>query len=417
MLNKKNRSASSIPVFVSRCLLLCGLACANTALAVAPLIDLDQNDDSGVSGADYGTVFIPGSGGVDVADTDTVISDADSSTLGSATITITNPTANDDLFVNGSLPAGITIDAASTSINLILTGSASLADYQTAIETVAFNNTAGTPASTTRVLTVTVEDDLAETGSATSIIAVAAASQDVFPEGFESGLPSEWEIDNGVWQVGTPAAGPGSCYSGTQCAGTVLDGNYPNHTDSNLISPTTVLPTVGAGEELHLRFWQWFSYYPGGGDNGQVWIDVWDAVTETWGGWTQLGSNIRETSGGWSQLAVELTAYAGETVRFQFGHIDNNDGLNRSGWYIDDITLVSGVPVFGGDFEGGWGDWWADNGVWQVGTPTSGPGSCYSGSQCAGTVLDGNYPNHTDSNLISPTTVLPTVGAGEELHL
>ncbi len=80
---------------------------------------------------------------------------------------------------------------------------------------------------------------------------------------FETGW-GDWYADRGVWQVGAPTAGPGGCYAGTQCAGTVLDGNYPSYTDSRLISPTITLENVSGAEEIHLRFWQWFAYYPYG---------------------------------------------------------------------------------------------------------------------------------------------------------
>jgi len=51
----------------------------------------------------------------------------------------------------------------------------------------------------------------------------------------------------------------------------------------------------------------------------------------------------------------------------------------------------------------GWGGWGADNGVWEIGTPTKGPSASHWGSQCAGTVLSGNYSSDTDSRLISPS--------------
>ncbi|KPK27686.1 MAG: hypothetical protein AMJ61_04830, partial [Desulfobacterales bacterium SG8_35_2] len=72
-------------------------------------------------------------------------------------------------------------------------------------------------------------------------------------------------------------------------------------------------------------------------------------------------------------------------------------------------TPAYALDVFVDDFEGGQGDWFADNGVWQIGTPTAGPASCFEGSQCMGTILDGNYPPDTDSPLISPVIDLPTL--------
>ena len=48
----------------------------------------------------------------------------------------------------------------------------------------------------------------------------------VYQYNFESGWDG-WGADYGVWEVGTPAAGPDSCHGGSKCAGTVLGGNYP----------------------------------------------------------------------------------------------------------------------------------------------------------------------------------------------
>ena len=33
-------------------------------------------------------------------------------------------------------------------------------------------------------------------------------------------------------------------------------------------------------------------------------------------------------------------------------------------------------PIYSYDFESGLGNWWMDNGVWEVGTPTAGPVGC-----------------------------------------
>ena len=74
------------------------------------------------------------------------------------------------------------------------------------------------------------------------------------------------------------------------------------------------------------------------------------------------------------------------------------------------------VTVFSDAFESGLGTWYAENGVWEVGTPTVEPVGCYEGTSCAGTVLDGDAP-YTSSRLISPRVTLPTLEPGEELQL
>jgi VWFA-related protein len=232
-----------------------------------------------------------------------------------------------------------------------------------------------------------------------------------FTGDFETGW-GDWSAENGVWQVGTPTAGPGACHEGSQCAGTVLVDDYPAETDSRLISATMGLPAVTGSEELHLRFWNWFSY--GLADGGQVQVAAWNG--SNWESWVDVGITVLGVSGGWFIKDVDLTAYAGQTIRLAFNHIAA-PCCESSGWYIDDIRIVVKTPQFSGDFEAGWGDWSAENGVWQIGTPTAGPEACHEGSQCAGTMLDGNYPESTDSRLISATTVLPAVTGSEELHL
>src|SRR5262249_3444127 len=101
--------------------------------------DLDANDSSGATGNNY-AAFFTNSGAVPIADTDASIIDSGSATLASATITITNPDANDALTVNGALPAGISAAGEGTA-QIVLSGSATLADYQTALSQIEFNTT------------------------------------------------------------------------------------------------------------------------------------------------------------------------------------------------------------------------------------------------------------------------------------
>jgi hypothetical protein len=235
----------------------------------------------------------------------------------------------------------------------------------------------------------------------------------IFNEDFESGW-GDWWADNGVWEVGTPTAGPDSCHGGSQCAGTVLDGNYPQSTDSRMITPSIKLSNVSGDEELHLRFWQWFSYTSD--DAGYVQISVYDEELEEWSDWVTISNSIINSSPSWSLMNVELTDYAGKKVRIAFYHTADFP-YESTGWYIDDVQITKKLPEFTGDFEFGWGDWNADRGLWEVGTPTAGPENCHSGANCAGTVLDGNYPTSTDSRMITPSIKLPDVEGDEELHL
>ena len=173
-----------------------------------------------------------------------------------------------------------------------------------------------------------------------------------------------------------------------------------------------LLPSIAVGEEIHLRFWQWFSYSTY--DAGYVQISVWNPGTSTWSAWSNISEGVNNSSSIWSLADVDLTRYAGNAVRLAFYHAaDRNvygDSSESTGWYIDDIEINLTLPKFSGDFECGWISWGVSNGVWQIGSPTAGAPYAYSGSYCAGTVLNGNYPAYTSSRLISSTFTVPEDG-------
>jgi hypothetical protein len=245
-------------------------------------------------------------------------------------------------------------------------------------------------------------------------VEIAQSHRPALTGDFESGW-GEWGAENGIWEVGIPTAGPTGAHSGSQCAGTILGGNYPGATRSRLISPWINLPAVSGGEEIHLRFWDWFSYADG--DQGYVQVSVYSSGT--WGAWENLGLPITSSSPAWSLCDRDLTSYAGQRIRIAFYHTaDSRLWFDEStGWYIDDVEVAEFIPALTGDFESGWGEWGAENGIWEVGIPTAGPPVAHSGLQCAGTILGGNYPGATRSRLISPSINLPVVSGGEEIHL
>ncbi|MEQ6340597.1 MAG: choice-of-anchor J domain-containing protein [Gammaproteobacteria bacterium] len=236
-------------------------------------------------------------------------------------------------------------------------------------------------------------------------------------------LDVDWSTDNGVWEIGDPDdTAPTQCHSGARCAGTVLNGNYPEDTQSRLISRSLQLPALESGEELQLRFWHWFSF--DNTDAGYVQISV-ETSPGVWGAWTSLTSYTL-SSGVWTRASVDLSAYAGNKVRLGFWLRQSRDGFGNGGvgpgWYVDDVAVEIAKPLpkalpYADGFESGLGDWSADNGMWEVGAPTAGPAACHSGTQCAGTVLNGNYPEDTQGRLVSPSLRLPALGADEELRL
>ena len=199
-------------------------------------------------------------------------------------------------------------------------------------------------------------------------------------EGFESGLDG-WTTDNSaVWQVGKPTKSGGAptdaqgaqAHSGTNCAVTVLTGNYPVGANSRFISPAITVPA--ANQYPRLRFWQYYSFFSGdcGADYGVVEVRVGT------GAWKAVSPQYVNNAGSWSEPSIDLMAYAGQTIQVAF-HIVyvNCDNATAAGWYVDDVALVTGQPVFNNPegFESGVGDWYADDGVWQAGKPSKSGGA------------------------------------------
>ncbi|MEW8057838.1 MAG: retention module-containing protein, partial [Candidatus Thiodiazotropha endolucinida] len=129
-----------------------------------PVIDLDSNDSTD-NGYDYLTTFTEGDAAISIADFDAAVSDVDDETLQSATVTLTNPQSG-DVLAFGNMPAGLS--AVVDGHTITISGEASLADYQSAIQAITFENTSQNPSAETRLIQVTVND-----GELNSDIAVA----------------------------------------------------------------------------------------------------------------------------------------------------------------------------------------------------------------------------------------------------
>jgi Ca2+-binding RTX toxin-like protein len=107
-----------------------------------------------------------------------VITD-DGTAIASARIVITNASAGDALSIAGTLPGGIASSADNTvpgQLILNLTGSTSLANYQTAIAQVRFSNTSDNPSTVARTINVTVNDGLLNSAVATATVNVVATN-------------------------------------------------------------------------------------------------------------------------------------------------------------------------------------------------------------------------------------------------
>jgi T1SS-143 domain-containing protein len=160
---------------------------ANTRIRFLGDSGLESSDESwfdnvqisyGATATNYAATFTEGAGAISIASLASSVTDTDSANMQSATIVLTNAKANDVMAV-GSLPGGITSNINTSvpgQITVTLTGPASKAAFEQAIEAVTFNNTSSTPDTTPRNITVTVNDGVANSNTATSTITVVDAN-------------------------------------------------------------------------------------------------------------------------------------------------------------------------------------------------------------------------------------------------
>ena len=139
-----------------------------------PTLDLDGDNSSGVTGNDYESSYLLSTPEA-VGDTDVVIADNDNTNMSFASIILTNRLdgTSETLSVNGSLPTGITASTYNSSNGTItLSGSASIANYQTAIRQIVYDNTLSAPDETDRRIEVLVSDGLDSTNVAVATIKI-----------------------------------------------------------------------------------------------------------------------------------------------------------------------------------------------------------------------------------------------------
>ncbi len=120
----------------------------------------------------FTTSYVTNAAPVSIASANVGIVDADSADIASATITLTNNQPRDLLsIIGGSLPAGITASSYNSATGVLtLTGVASKANYEIAIEQIGFSSTSNV--ATTRVVSVVVNDGSSDSTAVTSTIAI-----------------------------------------------------------------------------------------------------------------------------------------------------------------------------------------------------------------------------------------------------
>jgi gliding motility-associated-like protein len=143
---------------------------ATIAVNNCPTVSLDPDLSSGTAnGRDFLNYFAAGSStGAKITDSDAIASDPDGDNIVSATITLTNNQNGTAEYLQqiGVLPGGLTISGQNTN-TIIISGSATPATYIAALQQISYMNTNATPNTTTRTITISLNDGK-ETGPAST---------------------------------------------------------------------------------------------------------------------------------------------------------------------------------------------------------------------------------------------------------
>jgi len=146
-----------------------------------PVLDLD----SAAAGSGYAASFTENGSAVAIVGPNVSITDIDSPTLTGATITLDGPQFGDTLTV-GSLPAGITASIVGNVVTL--SGVASVAAYQAALQAVSYTNPTDNPLGGIRDITIVVTDGTSSSNVATTQLTVVAINDN--PIATDDGSPA-----------------------------------------------------------------------------------------------------------------------------------------------------------------------------------------------------------------------------------
>ncbi|WP_218510279.1 DUF4347 domain-containing protein [Variovorax sp. dw_308] len=119
----------------------------------------------------YLTTYTENGPAVAIAPTPGIL-DVDNANMASAKVVIGNGVAGDVLSVVGALPAGITASYDAASFTLTLSGSATKANYNTALSQVFYQSTSDDPPAAARSILVTVNDGSADSNTAVTSVAI-----------------------------------------------------------------------------------------------------------------------------------------------------------------------------------------------------------------------------------------------------
>ena len=165
-----------------------------------------------------------------------------------------------------------------------------------------------------------------------------------------------------AWEWGVPTSGPNAAYSGTNLWATVLAGDYIDYADWKLTSREY----IATADNPTLKFWHWYNMEESPGTPGRAYdggnVKISTDSTATWilisptSGYNGVAystnvaipeescySGVHEN---WQEAIFSLPVNAGQRFFLRW-HFGSDNGVVRSGWYLDDIYGISFTPYYG----------------------------------------------------------------------
>ncbi len=170
------------------------------------------------------------------------------------------------------------------------------------------------------------------------------------------------------WERGTPSFAPiTTANSGTKCWKTDLDNTYNYNTNVELVSPNIYIPDLDTNK-VYFSWAQKFQFAGADTDNDNAYVEIQEIGTaNTKRIWQWFGASMIDTfygsptytvhqSAGWGVYRVNLTEFAGKTIRIVFHFDSNGEGSNLAGWAIDDVnifkTFCPGTQTLSANYTG-----------------------------------------------------------------
>ncbi len=175
-------------------------------------------------------------------------------------------------------------------------------------------------------------------------VLVSTAQTTIFSEGFNTGIPNTWTLLNVDGR--TPASQTNfvnaawiwdnNDYVG-RCALSTSWYNPAGAADDWMITAPIVIPTGSTNVQLTWRATATDNSYADGYE-----VKISPNAGNTVADFTVNAFSILHENVGWTSRAVDLTAYAGDTITIAFRNNSNDDVLLG----VDDITVKTNVPNF-----------------------------------------------------------------------